>query len=120
MNDINHVFGGDLGFSASGDLAVASADEQVRQRLLRRLLTNPGDYLWQPDYGAGLAQFIGKPATVAAVTTLIRAQLALETAVAASPAPEIAVTLLGDGLDVSIRYSNASGVGQQLAFIVSA
>ena len=55
MPDINHLWGNDLAFSATGDLATADVPTLTQQRVLRRLLTNPGDYIWELDYGAGLA-----------------------------------------------------------------
>ena len=51
---------------AAGDLAPAAGTLRGQQRVLRRLLTNPGDYIWQPGYGAGLGQFVGKPASAGA------------------------------------------------------
>ena len=50
-------------------------------------MTNPGDYIWNPDYGAGLAQFVGRPVGMASVEAVIRTQMALEAAVAAIPEP---------------------------------
>ena len=33
--------------SSSGDISVVSGPLLGQQRVLRRLLTNPGDYIWQ-------------------------------------------------------------------------
>ena len=49
MPDLSHEFGADLLAGPTGDLAVAAGAGLGRQRVLRRLLTNPGDYIWQPD-----------------------------------------------------------------------
>ena len=54
MADCSHLFGSDFALSATGDLLLATGDEASKQRILRRLLTVTRDYLWQPDYGAGL------------------------------------------------------------------
>src|ERR1700747_1777996 len=119
MKDIDHVFGADLSLSPARDLALASSDAHTRQRVLRRLLTNPGDYRWQPDYGAGLAQYIGRTADSAGVVAVFRAQLLLELAVAQTPAPQVSVTPLHDGLAVSIAFNSAdTGVPQSLVFSV--
>ncbi|MEE3500197.1 hypothetical protein [Acidiphilium acidophilum] len=54
MADAGLVFGGDLAIDAGGDLALAAGSALTEQRVLRRLLTNPGDYIWQLSFGAGL------------------------------------------------------------------
>ena len=82
MADINHTFGADIGPSATGDLAVIAGLTQSQQRILRRLLTNPGDYLWHPNYGAGLASYIGGVSTVQEMQALILANMLLEASVA--------------------------------------
>ncbi len=61
MIDIFLEWAGDLSVGSTGDLALASGPDTTNQRVYRRLLTNPGDYLWQLDYGGGLAQFVGTP-----------------------------------------------------------
>ena len=53
-----------------------------QQRVLRRLLTSPGDYIWQLDYGAGLARFIGQPVNPLQIKAVIRSQIFKEAAVA--------------------------------------
>ena len=57
MSDISHQWGSDLSIGPTGDFALVSGAILGQQRVLRRLLTNPGDYIWHPDYGAGLAEF---------------------------------------------------------------
>ena len=61
MQDAALIWGGDLGAGNTGDIALASGTILGQQRILRRLLTNPGDYIWHTEYGAGLAQFVGSP-----------------------------------------------------------
>ncbi len=106
---------------STGDLATVSGTVLGTQRVLRRLLTNPGDYIWQPAYGAGLARFVGEPANVLQVRAVIRAQIFQETAVARTPEPVIAVTSDDSGaVYVDIRYVDAdSGQTEVLTFSVS-
>jgi hypothetical protein len=52
MYDIFHEWGSDLVVGSGGDLALATGSAIVSQRVRRRLLTNPGDYLWNLDKGA--------------------------------------------------------------------
>jgi hypothetical protein len=111
MVDIFLSWGGDLGVGSTGDLALVSASDTTNQRVCRRLLTNAGDYLWQLNYGGGLPQFVGTPAQPADIESVVRTQLALETAVSASPAPQVSATLAdpANGYVVAnITYSDAS------------
>ncbi|MCA7118174.1 MAG: hypothetical protein LGL72_01885 [Acidibrevibacterium sp.] len=118
MNDLFQQWGNDLSVDAHGDLALVSGALRAQQRVLRRLLTNPGDYIWQPQYGAGLAQFVGQPANPLQIEAIIRTQLAKESAVAQTPAPTIDVSYdtLG-AIAVMISYVDAaSGQTQLLSF----
>jgi phage baseplate assembly protein W len=121
MPDLSHVWSADLSVGATGDLALASGSELGQQRVLRRLLTNPGDYIWQLDYGAGLAQFIGQPIAAPAIRAVIRSQIFKEAAVAQSPEPVIDVQFDASGtLYVHIRYVDAdTGATQVLNFPVT-
>ena len=120
MIDVAHLWGGDLMIGATGDLATVTADTRVQQRVLRRLLTNAGDYIWQLTYGAGLPAMVGAPMNVAATRSVIRSQIFNESGVAQVPEPVIAMT--GDpsgSVQVSISYADAiSGVTQLLALPV--
>jgi phage baseplate assembly protein W len=113
--DISHAFGGDLALGPTGDLELASPPSLTQQRVLRRLLTNAGDYIWQLDYGAGLPQFVGKPANVLQISAVIRGQIFSEAAVAASPEPTIDVSATAGGLvSVQLRYTDATTTQTQL------
>jgi hypothetical protein len=113
MSDLNHIFGGDLAVAADGDLASVSASALGQQRVLRRLLTNAGDYIWQLTYGAGLPAMIGTPVDAAAITGLVRSQIFLESAVAQSPAPVIDVQAENSIVSLQISYSDATDTTTQ-------
>ncbi len=102
MTDLSHQWGSDLNIGPTGDLATATGAALGQQRVLRRLLTSPGDYIWQPGYGAGLARFIGDTANAAQIRAVIRSQIFQESAVAQSPEPVI---------DVQVGPSGAGGIG---------
>lgn len=111
INDLAHNWGGDLATGPTGDLYPASGTLRGQQRVLRRLLTNPGDYIAHPTYGAGLPAWVGQPLDVAKITALIRSQILLEDAVAHDPAPVISVRQLATdltGLAVRISYNDAT------------
>ena len=118
MPDIAHLWGNDLSFSATGDLAMVDIPNLTEQRVLRRLLTSAGDYIWALDYGAGLANFVGVPGAANAIGAAIRGQIFKEPAVAQSPAPVIELQSDPAGaLYVLIRYADAAtGATQTLAF----
>lgn len=120
MSDVFHQYGGDLAVAAGGDLAAVSGTLLGQQRVLRRLLTNPGDYLWNPGYGAGLAQFVGQPANAARIRSVIRSQIFQEAAVARQPEPTIEVQVDPAGsVTVQVLYADSStGQTQVLSFTV--
>lgn len=120
MTDLFHQWGSDLTLGPTGDLATVSSSVLGQQRVLRRLLTSPGDYIWQLDYGAGLGRFVGSPASPLHVRAVVRSQIFKEAAVARSPAPIIEVDLLSAGgnagVYVHLRYSDTdSGRTQPLS-----
>jgi phage baseplate assembly protein W len=122
MIDIFLEWAGDLSVGSTGDLALASGPNTTNQRVYRRLLTNPGDYLWQLDYGGGLAQFVGTPAEPADIESVVRTQMALESAVASSPAPQVSASVAdaANGYVVAnISYSDVSS-GSSVQLTVSA
>lgn len=118
MADVSHQFGSDLVLGPTGDLATADGSVLSQQRVLRRLLTNPGDYIWQLAYGAGLAQFVGQPAVAARIGGAIRVQMLREATVARTPEPVVDVQAGATGdVYVTVRYADAaSGATQVLSF----
>jgi phage baseplate assembly protein W len=121
MFDAWQQFGSDLVIGATGDIGMVGGSRLGQQRVLRRLLTNPGDYIWAPTYGAGLAQFVGSPANAAQIRAVVRSQIFKEAAVARAPEPVIDVQNDQTGtIYVHIRYADAlTGTTQVLSFSVS-
>jgi phage baseplate assembly protein W len=113
MFDIDHTFGGDLAVGVSGDLAAVSGGALGQQRVLRRLLTNAGDYIWQLTYGAGLPSMIGLPVDAAAIAGLVRSQIFLESAVAQTPAPAIDVQAESSIVSLQITYTDTTDTTTQ-------
>ena len=125
MADVYHRWGADLMVGVTGDISAASGALLGQQRVLRRLLTNPGEYIWQLDYGAGLARFIGQPVNPSQIRAVIRSQIFKEAAVSRQPEPIIDVQLAPGGASgtvyVHIRYVDAENSQTQvLSFAVSA
>ncbi|MEJ0016744.1 MAG: hypothetical protein WDN25_09270 [Acetobacteraceae bacterium] len=118
MADASHRWGSDLVISSSGDIGAIGGASLGQQRVLRRLLTNPGDYIWQLDYGAGLARFIGQPINPLQIAAVIRSQIFKEDAVARQPEPIIDVQVSPGGaagtVYVYIRYVDAASSETQI------
>jgi hypothetical protein len=102
--DCGHYFSGDLQVGATGDLLVADSVLESQQRILRRLLTNQGDYIWQPGYGAGLPARVGMPLNEPEMDAQIKSQMYLEQSVVQNPAPQIITNLIPNGINVQIQY----------------
>jgi hypothetical protein len=105
--DLDHDFGGDLALGPTGDLATVTGTVLGQQRVLRRLLTNAGDYIWHLAYGAGLPAVIGTPVDAATIEGIVLGQIFLEAAVARSPAPVVEVQSTGSLVSLSITYADA-------------
>jgi hypothetical protein len=108
MADLFHIWSGDLTVAPGGDMLLATGSEAGRQRVLRRLLTTPGEYIWQPSYGAGLPGQIGALTGNAAIEAIVRTQMLLEDAVSQDPPPVVTVTRPSAGLvAITIQYQDA-------------
>jgi hypothetical protein len=107
MADVSHTYGQDLVVSANGDLLTADSVDLSEQRILRRLFTNPTDYIWHPKYGAGLPQKIGDPFDVASIESLVAGQMYLETSVVRTPPPDVEVQSFPNGMFVDITYTES-------------
>ena len=123
MADASHQWGADLAVGPTGDLATVTGPTLGQQRVLRRLLTSPGEYIWQLNYGAGLARFIGQPANLLQIRAVIRSQIFKEATVARNPEPVIDVQIAPSGASgvvyVHIRYVDVqSSETQMLSFSV--
>lgn len=106
--DLNHMVGSDLLIANNGDVESVVNPDEGQQRVLRRLYTNPGDYFWHPEYGAGLPRFIGQPEVSGQIIGTIRTQMNLEQAVQQIPPPKVSVTLMNNGeVIANIQYVDA-------------
>jgi phage baseplate assembly protein W len=118
MGDISHTFGNDIDLSASADLLYVDGTTEVQQRIIRRLLTAAGDYLWHLDYGGSLGQFVGQPANQSAIENVIQGQIYQEETVAQVPLAKVRTHVANDGtVTASIVYVDAAtGAVQTLSF----
>lgn len=98
--DISLEWGEDFDVDATGDLLLSDGDNEVRQRLERRLYTAVNGYVWHPEYGAGLPQKIGSVFSVYEIRSIVTSQIAMEASVA--PSPPVQITVNADPNDASI------------------
>ena len=109
MTDLSLTFGYDLQVDSTGDLLTSDGAQEGQERVLRRLLTNPREYIWQSAYGAGLAQFLGQPVSVARIKAVILNQMKNEAIVSQQPGPVVTVTAQSDNsVFVSIQYVDST------------
>jgi hypothetical protein len=121
MADAWLEWGEDLCISPVGDILMAGSVTLSQQRILRRLLTNPTDYIWHPGYGAGLGQFVGQVDVAEAVEGATYAQMYQEASVARQPLPTVRVD---EGYDATVTlniiYTETDSTSPQaLTFSVS-
>lgn len=106
-----HWFGEDTVFSASGDDLSTSGVEELNQRILRGLMTSPGEYVWHPEYGSGLGRFVGRalsPELRTEIIGLVRGVVLAEPEVQKQPEPTITLNSDANGfasLQISYVYA---------------
>ena len=120
MADLDLEWGSDFQVDATGDLLIVDGDDEVRQRLERRLFTAVGGYVWHAEYGAGLPQKIGSVYSAADIKSICQSQLNEEASVAKSPPAQLSVSAQPGGLTViSIQYWDAA-TGVTVSFSITA
>src|SRR6185312_9578339 len=119
MADLSLEWNDDFGPDSTGDLFVVDGDDEVRQRLERRLFTAVQGYVWHPEYGAGLPQKIGSVLSVADIKSVVASQLALEASVAANPPAQLTVSESDGGtVTIGIVYVDAE-TGETVSFSIT-
>nr|WP_294915960.1 phage tail protein [uncultured Neokomagataea sp.] len=96
MISFGHICGRDLQVSGTG-LSFVSGVEATKQRILRRLLTNAGGYIWHADYGAGLPQMVGDVIDDGVISASIRQSLQEDDGVDSSRPIEVRIDHFHDG-----------------------
>lgn len=116
MSALSHTMGGDLDMSGTGGVAVVTGAEQTRQALLRRLCTNAGAYIWQPDYGAELPARVGTVMDEAGIRALVLQQMQAEAGVDQTQPVTVTITSPETGACLlAIAYTDATtGTVQEL------
>jgi hypothetical protein len=121
MADACLEWGGDFIADATGDLLVIDGDNEVRQRLERRLFTAAGGYVWHQTYGAGLPRKIGSVLSLTQIQSVVISQLAQEASVAPSPPAQISVGAAPNDASlivIGIKYWDAQ-TGETVSFTIT-
>lgn len=114
MPELDLEFNGDLILDQEGGLQHAAPGDALRQRIFRRVLTNPGEYIYHVDYGIGLGDLVGRTMNRDQIEKLKQRviQGILEDAETdKSFFPEIKITEPGyKRMDIFARFKTISGV----------
>lgn len=124
LADANHFFGQDIAVSSTGDIALATKSQRTIQRIIRRMMTVPtgpkgSAYPWEPAYGIGLGRRIGQTLDVRGIAADFRSQMLLEATVAKSPPPVVTVAEIPTGANITVNYTDDSGIPQSFSFDLS-
>lgn len=109
-NDAFLEWGNDLVLSSTGDLQMITGAIKGEQRVLRRLLTNIGGYIWHTNYGAGVPSYVGEPLSLdlyEKIKSTIKSQMFLEDCVSQNPQPVISIQTIQGGIYCQINYIDA-------------
>ncbi len=112
MSTLYMEYGGDLVLNQHGGLLMAVGWDEIRQRIERRLLTNPAmtlddgtpvaaDYLQHPSYGVGLPEEVGRnwtQAQAARITQKIAQGVVTDASVDPTAPPTLQVKIAGQHL----------------------
>jgi hypothetical protein len=108
MADLYHYWSDDLQQGSSGDLRPVAGLEESEQRVIRRLMTSPGELVFHPTYGAGLPAHVGDTMNLFEIESLIISQIGLESSVADTPQPTVTLVAGLNTLSVQIKYTESS------------
>jgi|SRR5688572_2790124 len=79
--DVTRGAGADYVVTAAGDWALVQGVEALRQSVIRRIITSPGEWATKPNYGVGARQYVKArdlPSTRSELAERTRAQLLID------------------------------------------
>jgi phage baseplate assembly protein W len=124
----------DLRIDPTGDLVIATGWDEVRQRVVRQLLTNPqttladgtpvaADDVFDPSYGDGLRVLVGELAndqTVETIRQTVTNSLLRDPGVSPARLPQVTVTRTADHeITILIEVYLATGQPGRVALVLS-
>lgn len=96
---------GDYVVASSGDWAIVEGEAALRQSIIRRIITAPGEWRTRPDYGVGARHYVKArrtPGVVDELKSMIKKQLLRDPRVAEVQAVDID-TSLAEVLKISVK-----------------
>lgn len=131
MTDVYLEYNGDLVITPDGSIQIADGWDQIRERIVRRFLTNsaiplpdgtstPADYVFSPLYGIGAGALIDQNPTadfVKQLTGRMRNAVLLDAAVSPGAVPAVRVSRPQIGvLQVYVTVTLVTGTTNTLSF----
>jgi len=109
--DIHHIIGSDILLDKSNDLSFVFDTNETNQRIMRRLFTNKGTYIWNAKWGGSIPWKIGEMLSLEVYREIVNevtAAVLEDDDVAKDPPPEIKIETTSNGLICYIKYYNLS------------
>jgi len=108
MGDLNHFWSSDIEVSGSGDASFVDGSTESQQLIIRDICTNPGDYIWHPEYGCGAGAYVGETANkLKELKAKILFRLAAYPEILRSPVPEVTISPDDTKINIKIKYQEA-------------
>lgn len=107
--DVYHIIGNDIQLDSTNDLQLVFDTNETNQRIMRRLFTNKGGYIWNSKWGASIPWKIGEPFSQEVYQDIIKevkAAVLEDDDVAKDPPPVIQIETVFNGIICYIRYYN--------------
>lgn len=106
--DIQIGPGPDIGLAGeiTADFTFVDSQLELIQRIIRRLLTNPGEWIPFPSYGGGLRRWVNEQLSfqnILSIKAVIIQQVMQEPDVAGIPSPVVDLATLPNGLLATIK-----------------
>ena len=105
------AFDGKLRRGLDGDYRAVEGAEALRQSLLRRLLTNPGEHAFRANYGAGLKRSVKQPGSRAELDrsrNRVLEQVNADDRVRSAPSVSVSRTPTGIRVDVTVALTDGT------------
>jgi hypothetical protein len=118
--DLQHIYGGDLALSATGNLATATGLAQTNQTVARFIMTNPGDDSFNPDFGLGAGALVGETNAASKIEALILKGLKTLNIIDQTRPMSASVTFTEDGTTTArvAYFAAATGTAQNQTLVL--